>query len=74
MLITGAARGMGLLYARRAVAAGATAVVLWDVDAAQLAEVATELITREFLPLRAWDFVAGRIFRTYNSMDEFTGR
>jgi NAD(P)-dependent dehydrogenase (short-subunit alcohol dehydrogenase family) len=43
VLITGAARGMGLLYAQRAVAAGAKAVVLWDVDAALLAQVAAEL-------------------------------
>lgn len=26
------------------------------------------------LPTRAWDFVAGRVFKVYNSMDEFTGR
>ncbi|TQO20276.1 short-subunit dehydrogenase [Rhodoglobus vestalii] len=26
------------------------------------------------LPTRAWDFVAGRVFRVYGSMDEFTGR
>lgn len=43
VLITGAARGMGLLYARRAVAEGAKAVVIWDVDAGELAAVATEL-------------------------------
>lgn len=43
VLITGAARGMGLLYARRAVAEGARAVVLWDVDADLLSTVAAEL-------------------------------
>lgn len=43
VLITGAARGMGLLYARRAVAENARAVVLWDVDADLLATVAAEL-------------------------------
>ncbi|MCU1425415.1 MAG: putative short chain dehydrogenase [Microbacteriaceae bacterium] len=42
VLVTGAAMGMGALYARRAVAEGAT-VVLWDVDAPLLAEVAAEL-------------------------------
>jgi all-trans-retinol dehydrogenase (NAD+) len=42
VLITGAAMGMGLLYARRAVAEGAT-VVLWDVNAAALDDVAAEL-------------------------------
>jgi len=31
-------------------------------------------VAKGLLPLRAWDFVAGRIFRTYNSMDRFTGR
>lgn len=43
VLITGAARGMGLLYARQAVAEGAAAVVLWDVDAELLEKVAGEL-------------------------------
>lgn len=43
VLITGAARGMGLLYARRAVSEGAAAVVLWDVDAGLLDQVAAEL-------------------------------
>lgn len=43
VLITGAARGMGLLYARRAVAERAAAVVLWDVDEALLASVAADL-------------------------------
>lgn len=32
VLITGGARGMGELFARRAVASGARAVALWDVD------------------------------------------
>jgi all-trans-retinol dehydrogenase (NAD+) len=45
VLITGAAMGMGTLYARRAVAEGAT-VVLWDVNAPLLAEVAAELGAR----------------------------
>lgn len=43
MLITGAARGMGRLYAQRAVDEGARAVVLWDKDAAALRETADEL-------------------------------
>lgn len=43
VVITGAARGMGLLYAQRAVAEGAAAVVLWDVDAQELAKVAATL-------------------------------
>lgn len=37
MLITGAAMGMGRLYAERAVAEGAKAVILWDRDPAALA-------------------------------------
>jgi all-trans-retinol dehydrogenase (NAD+) len=45
-VITGAASGMGLLYARRAVAEGAAVVVLWDVDRAALKKVADELETQ----------------------------
>ena len=29
---------------------------------------------RGALPSRAWDVVAGNVFRVYNSMDHFTGR
>ncbi len=43
ILITGAASGMGRLYAERAVREGARAVVLWDKDAEALDLVATEL-------------------------------
>jgi short-subunit dehydrogenase len=43
VLITGAASGMGLLYARTAVAEGAASVVLWDVDATGLAAASAEL-------------------------------
>jgi all-trans-retinol dehydrogenase (NAD+) len=46
VLITGAAMGMGRLYAERAVAEGATAVILWDRDAAALANTAAELSER----------------------------
>jgi short-subunit dehydrogenase len=46
VLITGAAMGMGRLYAERAVAEGATAVILWDRDAAALAGTAAELTER----------------------------
>lgn len=45
VLITGAASGMGRLYAARAVREGATAVVLWDIDGPVLEEVVTELAT-----------------------------
>jgi all-trans-retinol dehydrogenase (NAD+) len=43
VLITGAAMGMGLLYARRAAAEGAASLVLWDVDGEELARVVPEL-------------------------------
>lgn len=43
VLVTGAASGMGKLYAIRAVAEGAAAVVLWDVNAEALAAVEAEL-------------------------------
>lgn len=46
ILITGAAAGMGRMYAERAVAEGAAAVVLWDRDAAALSAVAAELGAR----------------------------
>jgi all-trans-retinol dehydrogenase (NAD+) len=31
-------------------------------------------VVKGILPVGAWDFVAGKIFRVYNSMDNFTGR
>lgn len=43
VLITGAAMGMGKLYAHLAVKDGATHVVLWDINAEQLQETANEL-------------------------------
>ncbi len=43
IVITGAARGMGEIYARRAVAEGAKAVALWDVDLPLAATLVTEL-------------------------------
>ncbi|MFE5670610.1 SDR family NAD(P)-dependent oxidoreductase [Agromyces sp. NPDC056523] len=43
ILITGAAGGMGRMYAERAVREGAEWVVLWDRDAPTLARTATEL-------------------------------
>lgn len=43
VLITGAARGMGEIYARRAVAEGARAVILWDLDQVALDEVSASL-------------------------------
>jgi all-trans-retinol dehydrogenase (NAD+) len=43
ILITGAAGGMGRMYAERAVAEGAASVVLWDRAAAALARTADDL-------------------------------
>ena len=43
VLITGAARGMGELYARRAAREGAAAIALWDVDGARAEALAEEL-------------------------------
>lgn len=43
VLITGAARGMGELYARRAVKEGAAAIALWDVDRDRAEALAAEL-------------------------------
>ena len=42
-MITGAARGMGELYARRAVSEGARAVSLWDMDEQAVTALAREL-------------------------------
>ena len=43
VLVTGAAMGMGRLFAERAIAEGASAIVLWDVDEAALDETLAEL-------------------------------
>ncbi len=43
VLVTGAAMGMGRMYAERAIAERARAVVLWDVDEAALAQTGDEL-------------------------------
>ncbi|TFB70914.1 SDR family NAD(P)-dependent oxidoreductase [Cryobacterium sp. Hz9] len=46
VLITGAARGMGRLYAERCVAEGAKTVILWDRDGAALAATTAILTER----------------------------
>lgn len=46
VLITGAAMGMGRIYADKAVAEGASRVVLWDIDEALLAQAHKDLSTR----------------------------
>lgn len=43
VLLTGAARGMGELYARRAAREGAAAIALWDVDGERAEALAAEL-------------------------------
>lgn len=43
VLITGAAMGMGRMYAQRAVAEGARAVVLWDINEVALKDTVNEL-------------------------------
>lgn len=45
VLVTGAAMGMGRMYAQRAVAEGAAAVVLWDLDADALETARAGLAT-----------------------------
>ncbi|GAA5031001.1 SDR family NAD(P)-dependent oxidoreductase [Microbacterium fluvii] len=45
VLITGAARGMGAIYARRAAAEGARAIALWDIDGEEARRLADELST-----------------------------
>lgn len=46
VLITGAAHGMGALYARRAAREGAAAIALWDRDTAATEALAAELSSR----------------------------
>lgn len=53
VLITGAARGMGEIYARAAVAQGARAVALWDVDEASATALAASL-TKTHCDVRAF--------------------
>ena len=43
VLITGGARGMGELYARRAIAAGAASVSIWDIDGPAAEALALDL-------------------------------
>ncbi|MFD6216588.1 SDR family NAD(P)-dependent oxidoreductase, partial [Nocardia salmonicida] len=43
VLITGAAMGLGKLFAEKAVAEGADAVVLWDINELALRETAAQL-------------------------------
>ena len=60
ILITGGARGMGELYARRAVAGGARAVALWDVDEERATALAAEL-SRSGVDVRAYRVDIGEL-------------
>ncbi|NYD68040.1 SDR family oxidoreductase [Agromyces atrinae] len=57
VLITGAASGMGRLYAIRAIDEGAAAVILWDRDAASLGRTVEELGSRSRGRTRIHSFV-----------------
>lgn len=57
VLITGAAGGMGRMYAERAVAEQAASVILWDRDAPALARTADELGARSRGTTRVHSFV-----------------
>lgn len=46
VLVTGAAQGMGAIFARRAAQDGASRIILWDLDAAKLAALGAELSGR----------------------------
>lgn len=46
LLITGAAMGMGRIYAQKAVAEGAAAVVLWDINQTELDKTVAELAAK----------------------------
>lgn len=53
VLITGGARGMGELYARRAVAEGAASVSIWDIDG-PAAEALAAKLSKSGVPVRAY--------------------
>lgn len=57
VLVTGAASGMGKLYAVRAVAEGAAAVVLWDLNGEALAAVEAELVANAWAGTRIQSYV-----------------
>lgn len=60
VLITGGARGMGELYARRAAAAGARRIALWDLDQ-ELASTVAEELSREGLEVQAFRVNVARL-------------
>lgn len=54
ILITGAAKGMGALYARRAAAAGAAQIALWDIDVQGATTLADEITEHTGATARAY--------------------
>ena len=60
VLITGGARGMGELYARRAVAGGARAIALWDIDGEAATALAADL-SRSGTDVRAYRVDVSRL-------------
>lgn len=54
VLITGAAKGMGALYARRAAAAGAAQIALWDIDVQGATTLADEITEHTGATARAY--------------------
>lgn len=65
VLITGAARGMGELYARRAAREGAAAIALWDVDRDRAEALAAELMRGAGRGARSQSGVSAFILRAY---------
>ena len=64
VLITGAARGMGELYARRAAREGARAIALWDVDEERAEALAAELNNAHGSGQRGWALMSARTLST----------
>lgn len=76
VLVTGAGRGMGALYARAAAAAGARVVVLWDVDrvaaegvAARLGAVETAVVDANLADRDAVRSAAAEITERFGGVD-----
>lgn len=74
VLITGAARGMGELYARRAADEGAAAIVLWDLDGELAGALAAELEAaarrrRATLTVRAYEVDVSQLEAVRETME-----
>ena len=73
VLITGAGRGMGELYARAARAQGARAIAVWDVDEAAASRVAADLDGPE-CAVRAWAVDVGSLPDVRRGLEEVRDR